>query len=88
MKMMICSKGAGCFVIILSHIYSALSLYIDFTGCPFGPDIVWNIDWSNTERDTVNTQRCPGELDAVSGKECIDVIFIVKCIIINKTACH
>ena len=63
------------------HIYSALSLYIEFTGCPFGPDLVWNIEWPNTERDTINTQRCPGELDAVSGKDCIDVI--IHCEVYN-----
>ncbi|XP_064384244.1 uncharacterized protein LOC135333251 isoform X3 [Halichondria panicea] len=38
-----------------------------FDGCPFEEDPVWSIEWPNTERNTISTQRCPGDLDNVIG---------------------
>ncbi len=42
-------------------------MHAEFTGCPFGLDNEWNIQWPNTEQDTTAIQPCPGELDTVSG---------------------
>ncbi len=40
---------------------------LGFDGCPFEEDPVWSIEWPNTERNTISTQRCPGDLDNVIG---------------------
>ena len=36
-----------------------------FNGCPFEVDDVWGITWPNTERNSSNTQLCPGGYDAL-----------------------
>ena len=36
-----------------------------FDGCPFEVDGVWGITWPNTERNSSNTQLCPGGHDAL-----------------------
>ena len=41
------------------------SILTEFTGCPYETDDVWGIIWPNTPGGTVNTQPCPGGVDAV-----------------------
>ncbi len=55
--------------IMCNSIHTVLFFVADseFTGCLFGPDAEWNIEWPNTVPDTTATQPCPGELDSVSG---------------------
>ena len=35
------------------------------TGCPYGPDDVWNIIWPNTPGGSISSQPCPGGVDAI-----------------------
>lgn len=44
---------------------SPISLSSVFTGCPYGPDPVWNITWPNTLTGTTSIQPCPGGVDSV-----------------------
>ena len=41
------------------------SITIAFNGCPYEVDNVWDITWPNTERNSANTQLCPGGHDAL-----------------------
>ncbi len=56
--------------------------FIEFDGCPFGFDSVWNIEWPNTIRNSTSTQQCPGALGAVVGNVvnsmCDVMLFMVQ----------
>ncbi len=72
-----CQETTGTLHVSNIHVYLysiCLKLHVltfllrtEFDGCPYGVDVEWSIEWSNTDRDTTATQPCPGELDSVSG---------------------
>ena len=45
------------------------------TGCPYGPDDVWNIVWPNTPGGSMSSQPCPGGVDAIGMLFTVGVIW-------------
>ena len=47
-----------------------------YTGCPYGPDDVWNIIWPNTPGGSISSQPCPGGVDAIGLSSVIQTCYV------------